>query len=595
MQHTVSILLTGGTGFLGTELAARLIQHADAEIRVLVRAADAEAALHRLKAAWQHDRDLYASIGRQILPVCGDFTKQDLGLKPDDCDWFVQHITHVVHAGAEIGFQKGRSEIELANVDGTGNVLAFAAKLQGLKRFVHLSTAYVAGQRSGLIPEDGSVGTSFSSLYEKSKADAEALVRASGLPFVICRPGMIVGDSRTGWVRNFNTIYYVLKQLLQGRMKVLPIRADTALNLVPVDWVADAVAKVLYAEGVDGQTFHLTCPKEAAPKAGELVEHVRSFAKEQLSLDLARPVFLPLPFLKKAGLAYNRKEEDRKKSSLTNLLTLLPYFFSEQTFERSRTDAVCGAYTLKWQDYMNRLLAFACRKNFMRQTGQTVFEQACVRRGSSRYPISYYDVGEGGIQKVSGPEINARIDQALSAMWAWGIRKGDRVALTGINTSDYLVIEQAIGLIGAVSVPIYYTSPAQETGVLLEKSGAGWFFVGDKRMMTQLDALTTKARIVTFSVVRDQCPKGGMTWADFLSKAGEKVTPVGPDPEDLATIRYTSGTTGEPKGVTFNFSQLAWMGEVLTNLVGWEDRNRPMRYLSFLPLSHVVEGILASY
>lgn len=68
-----------------------------------------------------------------------------------------------------------------------------------------------------------------------------------------------------------------------------------------------------------------------------------------------------------------------------------------------------------------------------------------------------------------------------------------------------------------------------------------------------------------------------------------------PDPEDLATIRYTSGTTGEPKGVTFTFRQLAWMGEVLTNLVSFRDRNRPMRYLSFLPLSHVVEGILSSY
>nr|MCR5181373.1 AMP-binding protein [Bacteroidaceae bacterium] len=63
----------------------------------------------------------------------------------------------------------------------------------------------------------------------------------------------------------------------------------------------------------------------------------------------------------------------------------------------------------------------------------------------------------------------------------------------------------------------------------------------------------------------------------------------------LATIRYTSGTTGEPKGVMFSYSQLKWMGEVLTNLLSWHDRNSEMRYLSFLPMSHVVEGILAAY
>lgn len=63
----------------------------------------------------------------------------------------------------------------------------------------------------------------------------------------------------------------------------------------------------------------------------------------------------------------------------------------------------------------------------------------------------------------------------------------------------------------------------------------------------------------------------------------------------LATIRFTSGTTGEPKGVMFNFNQLKWMGEVLTTLLPWRDRNSEMRYLSFLPLSHVVEGILAAY
>ena len=91
-----------------------------------------------------------------------------------------------------------------------------------------------------------------------------------------------------------------------------------------------------------------------------------------------------------------------------------------------------------------------------------------------------------------------------NALWAWGIRKGDRVALTGINSVDYLALEQAVGLMGAVSVPIYYTTPAAEAETLLQKSGAHWFFGGDRRMLAQLEKMKTEARIVLFSVVQKE-------------------------------------------------------------------------------------------
>ena len=588
------ILLTGGTGFLGTELASRLAQ-SDVTVYALTRAEDEESAAGRLRSLWQHDPALARAVGERILPLPGDFTRPGLGLEEKQLEMLRERVTLVIHSGAEIGFDKGQAELQRTNTEGTRNMIALARSLPRLRRFVHISTAYVAGQRKGLVRESDPPGALFSSLYEASKAEAEKLLQSSGLPFVMLRPGMIVGDSGTGWVRNFNTVYYILKQLLLGKLRFLPISRDTRLNLVPVDWVADAVVKIAGAEAANGSVFHLTCPREQAPAAGELCDAVIRWAEANLAVRLPRPVFLPLPGLKGLGLAYNRKQENRKKSGLNNLLMLLPYFYGEQEFDRTNTESLCGPGLPDWQDYLDRLLAFACRKNFMRQTGQTVFEQALVRRESSRYPITYYDITAEGIRPVKGPEVNARIERIRSALWAWGVRRGDRVALTGVNSVDYLALEQAIGLLGAVSVPIYYTTPAAEAETLLQKSGAGWFFVGDRRMLSQLEKMRTGARIVFFSVVARESLPSAMGWEAFLEKGGGPAPAQHPDPDALATIRYTSGTTGEPKGVTFSFRQLAWMGEVLTNLVSWPDRNRPMRYLSFLPLSHVVEGILASY
>lgn len=549
------ILMTGATGFLGTELAARLIRTSQSKIYALVRAAGESEAYHRLRAAWYHDKELYQAIGTQILPLPGDFTKPDLGLDEPARQTLADTVTLVLHAGAEIGFQKSKQELQSANYEGTKNMISIAAKMRKLRRFVHISTAYVA----------------------------------------ICRPGMIVGDSQSGWIRSFNTIYYILKLMLLGRMRILPVSPETPLNIVPGDYAADAVLRICFSEEAVGKTFHLTCPKNKAPRAGELAEYVRVWAERNLSLALPKPVFLPLPVLKQAGLLYNQKESGRRKGYITNLLTLLPYFFGEQEFDRTNTDSICGPFSLDWRDYMDALLTFACRKNFMRQTGQTVFEQAKVRCASSRYPICYYDVTANGIHKTTGPEVNRRVDQITGALWAWGIRKGDRVAFTGINSVDYLTLEQAIGLLGAVSVPIYYKTPAEETALLLARSGAKWFFIGDRRMMKQAGDMETDAQLVSFSAGQAVRHPRVLRWEQFLEKSVGPAPAQYPAPEDLATIRYTSGTTGDPKGVMFNYGQLEWMGEALTSLLTWKDRNHPMRYLSFLPLSHVVEGILAAY
>ncbi len=590
-----AVLITGATGLLGTEITSSLLKERDETIYVLVRAENNEAAIHRLKACWYPLKDLYNAIGTRILPAAGDVTEENLGISEELREILQEEVSTVIHAAAQVSLQKEEEELRKTNVEGTGKVIAFAESLKHLNRFVFISTAYTAGTRTGTILESDLPSESFSTLYEKSKADAEMLVRNSHLPYTICRPGMIAGNSKTGWTRNFNTIYYLLKLILLKKLPVIPADANMGLNVIPADYAAGAVMKTAFEKEAEGKTFHLTCPAERQPKAGALAAYVCEWAEAHLDTKIAKPRFIELKAFLKAGRAYNLKQEDKKKSIFTNLLALAPYFSAEQTFDRTNTDALCGEYDTDWHDYIDILLEFACRRNFMSQSGHTVFEQAAVRNASKRHPVNYYDVSADGIHKVSGTEVNERIRRIVDAMYAWGIRKGDKIAIAGINSVEYMTIDQAIGLSGAVSVPIYYTTPVDEVQQLLERSGARWLFAGDRRIMRNIEKLDPSIRVVVFSDGLNVHKSNVMHWEQFLYEAKEKAPKQYADPEDLATIRYTSGTTGDPKGVKFNYSQLAWMGEVLTDLLPWQERNKSMRYLSFLPLSHVVEGILASY
>ena len=582
----MTFFITGSTGSLGTEVVAELIASTDSTVHVLVRASSAAEATNRLKSFWQGMPSLLAAIGSRILPQTGDITSAGLGLDPDGAASLREKVTHVIHCAAETGIQQSKETLWRVNVEGTRQVLAFAAGLPNLVRFTHVSTAYVAGTRTGRIGENDPLPPAYNSLYEQSKAEAEKLVSASGLPYTICRPGMIVGNAQTGRTRHFNTVYYVLKLMLQGRIRFLPIRRDQRINIAPADAVArQAVALTLHPEAAGG-TFHLTAPHDSLPRAGELVDAVREWAADHLGVSVPHPVFLPLPFLRSAGLRHNARTGAKTRSLLSNLAALSPYFFDGHVFDRTGTDRLVGMPDGEWKQYLPVLLDFACRHNFMYLAGNSIFRQALVRRESKRHSVTYYDITSDGMHEVSGPEMNAVIARFYEKLKALGVQEGDTVALSGINCVEHAAIDSAIGLVGATSVPIYYTAPGDEVALLLRKSGARWFFVGDKRMMQNIEGLTTDVQVIPFGPLASPVDRTPVT--------SPMPYPV-VDPDRLATIRYTSGTTGEPKGVMFSYEQLRWMGEVLTNLLSWKDRNREMRYLSFLPMSHVVEGILASY
>lgn len=568
----------------------------EGNILALVRADSYVQACERLRSLWWEEKILCDAVGTRVLPVPGDITKEGLGISEEVLvSLKTGGISHVVHCAAETGLMKSRQELWQINVCGTENIIAFAQQVADAAcHFTYVSTAYVAGTRSGRIMEDDALPQQFYSLYEESKAEAERMVRQSALPWTILRPGMIVGNSATGRTRNFNTVYYVLKLFLQGKLHLLPVSSNQTVNIVPVDYVAKTSVQLMLNADSTGKAFHLTLPHEQLPNVGELIAATREWAKQNLGIDIRRPLFLPIPMLNKLGGTFNAKE-NRRRGFLANLLALMPYFLDHHRFDRSNTDKLCTSPEGGWQEWLPAMLTFACRHNFMQQTSRSIFEQAMVRRSSKHYPITYYNIGADGIEKVSGQEMNIRTEAIVRVLHHLHVEPGDRIAVTGINCTEQVAIDCAIGLIGAVSVPIYYTAPAAEVADLIQRSGSKLFFVGDKRMMEQLAGVVLDIPVITFANVAETTKHQSLQSLIAHSDTFSSLPRQGWAGASLATIRYTSGTTGTPKGVMFSFNQLKWMGEVLAHLLPWQNRNTEMRYLSFLPSSHVVEGILAAY
>jgi long-chain acyl-CoA synthetase len=579
------VLLTGGTGFLGTEVATRLLARADLEIVSLVAAiteADAIAASNR---AWWHRPELRAALGTRIRVVAGDVTKPRLGLDPHTDADLCDRLTHIVHAAADLRVEASVEDLRRTNVDGVANVLEIARSVRGLTRLLHVSTAYVAGGRTGIVGEDDLTDVfGFASPYEQTKYEGERLVRAasSELPVSIVRPAMIVGDSRTGDVKTFNTFYTPLRLLLSGKLRIIPASRRLRVNIVPVDYVADAIIRLAFEPAAEGLTFHLTTPTGQLPTAGEVVAVARRWARDRLGIRLRSPLFVPI------GVGSGGRSGR----------LLAPYFRERRRFRRDHTDALLGRSVPDWHAYLPILLEHATAHGFLHRSDRTVHEQVLFRLASRRRPVRFTDVdADGAVTVRPATLIRSEISSAAASLRAMGVGPGTRVAIVGSNSTRYLVAEVAIGLVGGVSVPLYPTAPPADLDDVLRRSRAEVLFVGASSVMGRLDELSTELPVVSFC--RDEPPAGRavIEWATFLAKgegtAVPERAPVGPD--DLATIRYTSGTTGPPKGVAFTHAQLRWMAETMASLVPWSIRTRPVRYLSFLPMNHVVEGIFGTY
>ena len=610
------VFITGATGFIGTQIVRRLIKKDDICIIVLVRGKNFEEAYKHLSRAWWEWPDLMDEIEglkkfniedyreKKISLINGDITIENLKLDNYTYNFLVNTLTHIIHTAADIRLNASIEDLRRINVHGTDNLIKLALdahKNHHIHRFSHLSTAYVAGGRTGNISEDSLTNNyGFLSNYEKSKYEAELLVKESSLPISIFRPGMVVGDSKTGYLKTFNTIYVLIRLYLNKQLSLMPVSGDLKINLVPVDYIADAVMELTFDQDAEDMTFHVTAPYSTLPGVEEFIDFIHQWASNNLGLNISKPIFLSsssIPYLSKllkiSGSTGNRISKTMQE--------LAPYLNENREFSRSNIERFLGPYNLDWKKFLPTLLDYAVYNGFFHRSERTVHEQILFRLNSHSRPIKYYDVTNNQFLALEQSDIRINILNALKALEMLGINPRDRIAIVGFNNTRYLTLDVSIGLLGAISVPIYYTSPVKEINEILEDCGAKVIFIGTPHLFNHLKEFENVDKIVSFCNDSVEIPSNVFSWSEFLDIGIEKnsisnreiVSPV--DFNDVATIRYTSGTTGKPSGVTFTHGNLRWMAEYTASLPPWRERTKEVRYLSFLPMNHVIEGILGTY
>ncbi len=276
MSRSKNIFLTGATGFLGSHLTARLLDHGH-HVTVLARGSKNASARSRVEDTL---RDVGAKRLGNLEVFEGDISSPGLGLGQAAAERIVASTDEVWHCAASLSFQQeDRDEIFRMNVDGTRNLLEIVERIPS-RRLQHVSTAYIAGNRPDLALEtEIDVGQTFKNPYEESKCEAEVLIaraqREGRVKASVFRPSIVIGDSKSGRATHFHGVYTFIRGLWAalerlrrrapgGGFVQLPLRVlgaeSQTLNFVPIDYVVDGMVAIAGRPAGIGGTYHLANP-----------------------------------------------------------------------------------------------------------------------------------------------------------------------------------------------------------------------------------------------------------------------------------------------------------------------------------------------
>jgi thioester reductase-like protein len=361
----VAIFLSGSTGYIGAHVAANLLRDYGAPLNLLVRAREPQEAEDRLWRALQLHLDFktfYEILQTRIRLFRGDLTSERFGLASDDYDRLVHTTDSVVHCAASLN-RKSEKACFNVNLRGTLEVIKLALKVDhyhGLRRFSHVSTVAVAGKRQDeVVSEDNAIDWNRSDYdpYARTKKFSEHMIREllPDTPKTIFRPSIVLGDSRRPETTQFDMVRAFV--FLAG-LKVLPLRSKDQVDIVNVNFVADAIAALHVKERPQFETYHLSSGRES-----------QTFKQITESLAAAQgkrgPVYLPFmekPFDRTVNLLSNRKSPIGYGAALMKVF--MPYLTFNTVFDNTRATSELGRQPVPFSQYSYPLLKFSRDTNF---------------------------------------------------------------------------------------------------------------------------------------------------------------------------------------------------------------------------------------
>jgi thioester reductase-like protein len=361
----VAIFLTGGTGYIGAHVVANLLDQHDATLNLLVRGRDPRDAELRLWQALQLHLPFsrfYEYLQAKIRIFCGDLTFPQFGLAPDDYDRLVHTTDSVIHCAASLNRKSEKSCLNV-NLRGTLEVVQLARRSQyyhGLRRFSNVSTVAVAGKRSHeVVAEDWSIDWERSDYdpYARTKKFCELMVREllPDVPLTIFRPSIVLGDSRYPQTTQFDMVRSFV--FLAG-LPVLPFRPYDKIDIVNVDFVADAISTLHMKANPEHDTYHLSSGNDAQT----FQELTKALAAEQ---NRRGPLFLPIlekTFGSIVSTLANRKGPAGRGAALMKVF--LPYLTWNTVFDNTRVTREIGRKPAPFSQYCFPLLRFSREHNF---------------------------------------------------------------------------------------------------------------------------------------------------------------------------------------------------------------------------------------